>query len=105
MTADLIITKAAILTMDSAKPRAEAVAIAGNKMIAVGTTAEVAAHKGGKTRVIDAGGNIPKPQVPLVCAGSTTAAAVQAHGLQVDAISAQPTPAVVADTIHSLIFH
>ena len=61
MTADLIITKAAILTMDSAKPRAEAVAIAGNKVIAVGTTAEVAAHKGGKTRVIDAGGNTVTP--------------------------------------------
>lgn len=48
---------------------------------------------------------VPKPQVPLVCAGSTTAVAVQAHGLQVDAISAQPTPEAVAETIHSLIFH
>ncbi|MDO8646453.1 MAG: uroporphyrinogen-III synthase [Candidatus Planktophila sp.] len=48
---------------------------------------------------------VPHPPAPLVCAGATTAAAVQAHGLQVDAISAQPTPEVVADTIHSLIFH
>lgn len=48
---------------------------------------------------------VSKPQVPLVCAGSTTAAAVQAHGLQVDATSAQPTPEAVAETIHSLIFH
>jgi len=48
---------------------------------------------------------VSKPQVPLVCAGSTTAAAVQAHGLQVAAISAQPTPEAVAETIHSLIFH
>ncbi len=48
---------------------------------------------------------VPKPQVPLVCAGSTTAVAVQAHGLQVDAISAQPTPEAVAEVIHSLIFH
>lgn len=48
---------------------------------------------------------VPKPPVPLVCAGSTTASAVQAHGLQADAISAKPTPEAVADTIHSLIFH
>jgi uroporphyrinogen decarboxylase len=48
---------------------------------------------------------VSKPQVPLVCAGSTTAAAVQAHGLLVGAISAKPTPEAVAETIHSLIFH
>ena len=48
---------------------------------------------------------VAQPPVPLVCAGPTTASAVQAHGLQVDAISAKPTPESVADTIHSLIFH
>ena len=48
---------------------------------------------------------VPKPPVPLVCAGSTTASAVQAHGLHVDAISAKPSPEAVADAIHSLIFH
>lgn len=47
---------------------------------------------------------VPKPLVPLVCAGSTTASAVYAHGLQVDALSPNPTPDVVASTIHSLIF-
>lgn len=61
MTADLIIANAAILTMDVAKPRAEALAIAGNKVIAVGTAAEMATLKGWKTRVIDAGGNTVTP--------------------------------------------
>lgn len=47
---------------------------------------------------------VPKPLVPLVCAGSTTASAVYAHGLKVDALSPKPTSEVVASTIHSLIF-
>lgn len=47
---------------------------------------------------------VPNPLVPLVCAGSTTASAVYAHGLKVDALSPEPTPEAVASTIHSLIF-
>ena len=47
---------------------------------------------------------VPEPLVPLVCAGSTTAAAVYAHGLKVGAQSPKPTPEAVASTIHSLIF-
>lgn len=47
---------------------------------------------------------VPQPQVRLVCAGPTTASAVQAHGLKVDAISPQPTPDAVAEAIHNLIF-
>lgn len=48
---------------------------------------------------------VPKPQVRLVCAGSTTASAVQALGLKVDALSPKPTPDAVAGAIYSLIFH
>ena len=47
---------------------------------------------------------VPEPLVPLVCAGSTTAAAVYAHGLKVGALSPKPTPEAVASTIHSLIY-
>ena len=47
---------------------------------------------------------VPRPLVPLVCAGSTTASAVYAHGLTVDLLSPKPTPEVVARTISSLIF-
>ncbi len=56
MAVDMIVTHAKVLTMDAAKPRAEAVAVAGGKIVAVGTTAEVAALVGPQTRVIDAGG-------------------------------------------------
>lgn len=53
---DLIIVNAAGRTMDDAQPIAEAVAIAGNRIAAVGSTAEIRAQAGAKTRVIDAQG-------------------------------------------------
>lgn len=61
MTADLIITNAAVLTMDAARPRAEAVAIAGGRILAVGGRDEVAALAGPGTRTIDAGGRTLLP--------------------------------------------
>jgi len=54
--ADLIVTDARVLTMDPGQPRAEAVAIAGNTIIAVGSNAEIAALRTPQTRVIDAQG-------------------------------------------------
>ncbi len=56
MTADIIITNAAVLTMDKATPRAEALAISANRISALGTIAEVMREKGPATRVIDAQG-------------------------------------------------
>ncbi len=56
MAVDMIVTNAKVLTMDAAKPRAEAVAVAGGKIVAVGMAADVAALVGPDTRVIDAGG-------------------------------------------------
>lgn len=47
---------------------------------------------------------LPVPEVALVCAGSTTAKAVEGEGLFVAALSPNPSPEVVASTIHSLIF-
>lgn len=54
--ADLIVTNARVLTMDEAAPRAEAVAVAGGRILAVGTAREIEAHRGPATEVIDAGG-------------------------------------------------
>lgn len=56
MTASLILTNAAVLTMDAARPTAEAIAISGNRITCLGTHAEVMAEQGPGTRVIDAGG-------------------------------------------------
>ena len=58
---DLLILNAAVRTMDDAQPQAEAVAIAGNRIAAVGSTAELRPLAGAKTRVIDAGGKSVLP--------------------------------------------
>lgn len=61
MTADLIVTNARVLTMDPARPRAEAVALSGERILAVGGVAEVGALAGPGTQVIDAGGRTLLP--------------------------------------------
>jgi len=61
MSADIVIENAAILTMDDARPKAEAMAITGNRIAAVGSNREIAAEKGVSTRVIDAVGATVTP--------------------------------------------
>jgi predicted amidohydrolase YtcJ len=61
MTPDLIITNARVLTMDKVQPRAEAVAVAGGRILAVGSCSEVEAVAGPDTHVIDAGGRTLLP--------------------------------------------
>jgi len=46
---------------------------------------------------------VSSPKIPLVCAGETTARAVEAQGLTVAAISSGPTPRAVADTLRELL--
>lgn len=55
--ANLIVTNAQIYTADSTHPRAEALAVAGDRIIFVGTSAGVAALRAPGTTVIDAGGH------------------------------------------------
>ncbi len=52
---DLILTNACVLTMDPARRRAEAVAVAGDRILAVGGR-EVERLAGQGTRIVDAGG-------------------------------------------------
>ena len=54
--ADLILTNASIYTADSAHPRAEALAVAGDRIIFVGSTAEATALARPGATVIDAAG-------------------------------------------------
>ena len=61
MQAETIITNAKVLTMDEGRPRAEAVAFAAGRILAVGSRAEVEALAGPATRVIDAGGRTLLP--------------------------------------------
>jgi predicted amidohydrolase YtcJ len=59
--ADLIIRNAIVWTGDSTQPRAQAVAIRGDRLIAVGTNAQIDEHRSPRTRVIDAGGRFVTP--------------------------------------------
>ena len=61
MTAEMIVVNARVLTMDAAMPRAEAVALAKGRILAVGRRAELEALAGPDTRVIDAGGRTLLP--------------------------------------------
>jgi predicted amidohydrolase YtcJ len=54
--ADLIITNGCVLTMDTAHPRAQALALAGDRILAVGSDDEITALAGPACRVIDAKG-------------------------------------------------
>src|SRR3954451_17120910 len=58
---DLIIHHAKVFTGDPAHRSAEAVAIRGNRIIAVGTDAEVTALAGDRTKRVDAGGRVVVP--------------------------------------------
>ena len=59
--ADFIIENAKIFTSDEGKPRAEALAVKGNKIIFVGTNEEVKKHKSSSTQVIDGQGHTVTP--------------------------------------------
>jgi len=60
--ADLVIKNARILTIDSENPRAQAVAVIGEEIVAVGSNEKIEAHIAPKTtRVIDAGGRLVIP--------------------------------------------
>ncbi len=58
---DLIVTGGTVRTMDPDQPLAEALAIAGNRIVAVGSNAEIRRLVEPRTRVIDAGGRLVLP--------------------------------------------
>jgi hypothetical protein len=59
--ADLIVRNALIWTGDSARPRAEALAVRGERLLVVGTNVQADARRAMHTRVIDAGGRFITP--------------------------------------------
>jgi predicted amidohydrolase YtcJ len=59
--ADLIITNATIWTVDKTKPQAEALAVQGDRIVAVGSAAEVDTWHGPQTKVVDAKGKLLLP--------------------------------------------
>ncbi len=61
LPADVLINHAQALTMDRARPRAEAVAVQGERIVFVGDAAAADAWRGPQTRVIDAAGRTLLP--------------------------------------------
>jgi predicted amidohydrolase YtcJ len=61
LAADLVIINASVHTMDKGKPTAGAVAVLGNRIVAVGSTKEIQGLAGQHTRVIDAGKKVVLP--------------------------------------------
>ncbi|MDQ3685144.1 MAG: amidohydrolase family protein, partial [Acidobacteriota bacterium] len=61
LTADVIIVNATVRTMDVRQPTAEAVALYGNRIVAVSSTDEIKRLAGKSTRVIDARGALVLP--------------------------------------------
>ena len=59
--ADTLVVNARIYTVNSQQPWAEAVAIRGDKIVAVGRTNELNAYRGASTKLIDAGGRLVLP--------------------------------------------
>ena len=59
--ADTIITNARIYTVNAHQPWADAMAVSGDKIVAVGTGAEIDKLRGPKTHVINAGGRLVLP--------------------------------------------
>jgi predicted amidohydrolase YtcJ len=57
----LILHNGKIVTMDAGQPAATAIALAGERIAAVGSDAEIAALAGPATRVIDLGGKLMLP--------------------------------------------
>ena len=59
--ADLVLRGGHVVTVDSARPEAEAIAVLGHRIMLVGTDEEVGAHVGPETRVIDLDGRLVVP--------------------------------------------
>jgi predicted amidohydrolase YtcJ len=59
--ADLVLRNGRVVTVDSAQPEAQAVAIRGHSIVAVGSNAEIGAYVGTGTEVIDLAGRLAIP--------------------------------------------
>ena len=61
LPADLVLLNATVHTVDAKRPRAEGLAVRGNRIVAVGTSAELQAYVGPRSRVMDLRGRTVVP--------------------------------------------
>ena len=97
---DLALVGGKVFTSDTTRPWAEAVAIRGERIVAVGTTADVRRLAGSRTRIIDVGGRVVVPGFndahDHILAGSP-GTNVSMGGAQIDASGDQ-----VLDSVHAV---
>src|SRR5689334_860143 len=60
-SATLILTNGDVYTVDKQHPRAEAIAVIGSRIVAVGSNAEIEPWRSAQTKVINAGGKLVLP--------------------------------------------
>ena len=60
-TAETVIVNARIYTVNAKQPWAEALAIRGDKILAVGSAKDIAAYRGASTKVVDTQGKLVLP--------------------------------------------
>jgi predicted amidohydrolase YtcJ len=58
---DLILRNGKVVTLDEANPQAQAIAIAGDRILALGTSADISRLAGPRTRILDLGGRLAIP--------------------------------------------
>ncbi len=59
--ADLVLTNGRVVTVEDAMPEAQAVAVRGDRIVALGTSADIARYAGPSTRIIDLRGQLAIP--------------------------------------------
>ncbi len=59
--ADLVFTGGKVVTMDAANPQAQAIAVSGDSVVAVGTDAQIQRYVGDGTQVVDLAGRLVVP--------------------------------------------
>ena len=101
--ADLIVTDAKVWTVDKAGPSAQAVAILGDRIVAVGSNADVDVWRGSQTKVVDAAGKLLLPgfndaHVHFISGGS------QLDNVQLnDAASAEEFTCRIGERAHAIL--
>jgi predicted amidohydrolase YtcJ len=59
--ADLVITNGRVVTVNDGQPEAQAVAVSGDRIVAVGSTADIGRYVGASTKVLDVKGQLVIP--------------------------------------------
>ena len=96
---DLVLVNGTIVTVDDVEPQAEAVAIRGDRIVAVGRDSEINRHVGAETRVVDLEGHLA---IPGFIEGHGHFLAVGDAKLQLDLMDAESfhdIVSVVADAV------